>query len=264
MSVDLASATVLLTGATGGLGQAIARELARRGASLVLTGRRGDVLAPLAAELGARSLVVDLTDPAAVDRLAREAGAVDVLIANAGLPGGGALESFDVEGIDLALDVNLRAPIVLAHALVPGMVERGRGHVVFMSSLSGKIPAPVSALYSATKYGLRGFALGLRADLGGTGVGVSTIFPGFIRDAGMFHDSGAELPPGLGTKSPDDVAKAVVRAIRRGRAEVDVAPLPQRAGALIAGVAPGLVASVTGRFGGGISERVTSGNAHKR
>ena len=264
MSVDLATSTVLLTGATGGLGQAIARELAGHGATLLLTGRRSDVLEPLAAEVGGRALTVDLADAEAVARLVRESGDVDVLVANAGLPGGGPLDGFEVDEIDRTLDVNLRAPIVLAHALVPGMVGRGRGQLVFMSSLSGKIPAPVSALYAATKYGLRGFSLGLRADLQGTGVGVTTVFPGFIRDAGMFHESGAKLPPGMGTKRPEDVARAVVRAIRRNPAEIDVAPVPQRAGGLLAGVAPGAVAAVTGRFGSGISERVTSGNAHKR
>src|SRR5205085_11760721 len=100
LRVNLAGAHVLLTGATGGLGQAIARALAARGASLTLTGRRAEVLQPLAEEVGGRALAADLADPAAPGRLLAEAGEVDVLVANAALPGSGALNSFSEEEID--------------------------------------------------------------------------------------------------------------------------------------------------------------------
>ena len=119
--------------------------------------------------------------------------------------------------------MNLRAPIVMARAAVPGMLERGRGHVVFISSISGKVASEGTSLYSATKFGLRGFALGLREDLHGSGVGVTTIFPGFIRDAGMFADTHVTLPRGTGTRSPEDVAAAVLRAVRDDPAEITVA-----------------------------------------
>src|SRR5690242_7162056 len=115
--MDVSGRTVLITGATGGLGQAIARAFAARGASLVLTGRRTDVLEPLAAELSARVTAVDLSDSADVDRLIAEAGDVDVLVANAALPASGSLDDFTVDQIDRALAVNLRAPIVLAREL---------------------------------------------------------------------------------------------------------------------------------------------------
>ncbi len=236
---------MLLTGATGGIGHAIARELHGRGARLVLTGRRAEVLEPLAAELGATALAADLGERTAVERLLSEAGEVDVLVANAALSGTGRLEDFDMEEVDRVLDVNLRAPIALAHALAPAMAGRGGGHLLFVSSLSGKVASPLSALYNATKFGLRGFALGLRPDLRSQNVGVSVVCPGFIRDAGMFADSGVKLPPGVGTRSPQDVARAVAEAIERNRAEVDVAPLPLRAGAIVASVAPGLAATFT-------------------
>ena len=87
--------------------------------------------------------------------------------------------------------MNLRAPIQLTRALMPGMVDRRRGHLVFISSLSGKVATARSALYSATKFGLRGFATGLREDLHGSSVGVTTVFPGFISDAGLFAESGS-------------------------------------------------------------------------
>jgi short-subunit dehydrogenase len=245
----ISGSTVLLTGATGGIGHAIARELHGRGAKLILTGRRADVLEPLAAELDARAVAIDLSDPAEVDRLLAESGDVDVLVANAALPGAGALESYSVEQIDRALDVNLRAPIVMAHAMAPTMAGRGGGHLLFVSSLSGKAATPESTMYNATKFGLRGFALALRAELRDRNVGVSVICPGFIREAGMFADAEVKLPRGVGTRSPQDVASAVAGAIERNRGEVDVAPLPLRAGAIFASVAPELAANFTRRTG---------------
>jgi short-subunit dehydrogenase len=248
--VNLAGRSVLLTGATGGLGHAIARRLRAEGASLVLTGRRVEVLEALAAQTGGRSLAVDLADAEAVERLAAEYADVDVLIANAGLSATAQLTSFSVEEIDRALAVNLRAPIVLARHLAERMAARRSGHLLFMSSLAGKVGTPRSSLYSATKFGLRGFAQALREDLRPSGVGVSAIFPGFVSDAGMFAETGAKLPPGAGTVTPEAVADAVVRAIERNRGEVDVAPVTLRAGAMAAGLAPEVAAAVTRKLGG--------------
>jgi short-subunit dehydrogenase len=263
--VNLAGRTVLLTGATGGLGHAIARRLHAEGAQLVLTGRRTEVLEPLAAETGARSVAVDLTDTAAVEKLAADHGDVDVLVANAGLPGSGHILSFSVEDIDRALAVNLRAPMILARLIGERMVERGAGHIVLVSSLSGKAATPRTSVYSATKFGLRGFAMALRQDLHRSGVGVSAVFPGFVRDAGMYAESGAKLPPGVGTSAPSEVAEAVVRAVERNRGEVDVAPVPMRLGAMIAGVAPGIAATVTRATGGEkVADQFGAGQRSKR
>jgi uncharacterized protein len=253
--MEISGSTVLLTGATGGLGHAIARSLAAKGARLILTGRRTDVLEPLASELDARALAVDLSAPAEVERLLSEAGELDILVANAALPASGMLDSFTVEQIDRALDVNLRAPIVMAHALAPRMVERGRGHLLFMSSLSGKTATAGSSIYNATKFGLRGFATAMRAELHGTGVGVSAVFPGFIRDAGMFAEAGVQLPPGVGTRTPQDVAKATVEAIEHNRAEVDVAPVTLRLGAVISGFAPEVSSAMARKAG---SEKIVA------
>jgi short-subunit dehydrogenase len=263
--VQISGSTVLLTGASGGLGLAIARTLSERGATLILTGRRTDVLEPLADELGARAIAVDLAEPSEVDRLLSEAGAVDILVANAALPASGPLDSFSVQEIDRALNVNLRAPIVLAHALAPAMVARGSGHLLFMSSLSGKAATPGTALYNASKYGLRGFASALRGDLRTTGVGVSAVFPGFIRDAGMFAEAGITLPPGIGTRTPQDVADAVVRAIEHNRGELDVAPFPLRASTVFASLAPELAGSVARKIGSeDITRKMEAGQRDKR
>jgi uncharacterized protein len=247
--VQIAGSSVLLTGASGGIGHAIARALHARGAKLTLTGRRIDVLEPLAAELGACALAADLSDRVALERLLDDIGDIDILLANAALPASGRLESFTIEEIDRALEVNLRAPIVLARALAPGMLERGRGHLLFVSSLGAKAPTPGGSIYHASKAGLRAFAAALRADLHGSGVGVSAVFPGFISDAGMFADTRVQLPRGVGTRTPEHVARAVVSAIQRDRGETDVAPPSLRVGAMFAGLAPELAARVSRRMG---------------
>ena len=207
--MELAGKTVLLSGATGGLGRTIATALAGRGASLVLSSRKREALEELAQALpgdGHRTAVADLAEPEAAERLAAEAGAVDALVANAGLPGTGRLDDFSQQELGRVLRVNLEAPIRLTRELVPGMQERGSGHLVYVTSLAGKAISPRASLYSATKFGLRGFALGLREDLWKRGIGVSLVTPGFVREAGMFHDSGAKPPPGFGTTTPDKVA----------------------------------------------------------
>jgi short-subunit dehydrogenase len=264
--LQLAGRTILLTGATGGLGHAIASAFAARGARLVLSGRRPDVLETLATSFpDAVVAPADLTDAASVRALAEGHPDVDVVVANAAMPGSGRLESFDEEQIDRVLDVNLRAPIMLARSYVPGMRERGSGHLVFMSSLSGRAPVAGGALYAATKFGLRGFGASLRADLRGTGVGVSIVSPGFVHDAGMFAESGAELPPGFRTVSPERVADATITAIERDRGEVTVAPIELRLGTALAQMAPELASKVSTRLGGDrIAERMAEGQAHKR
>ena len=263
--MQLAGRSVLLTGATGGLGHALALALAARGARLVLSGRRTDVLEALAARTGAQIAAADLAEPDAAARLAAEHPGIDVLVANAALPGSGRLEGLAPRDVDRALEVNLRAPIVLAHGLLPAMRRAGAGHLVFISSLSGKAATQGSSIYNATKFGLRGFAGALRAELHGTGVGVSTIFPGFVREAGMFADSGARLPRGVGTVSPQQVADATVGAIEHDRGEVDVAPLGLRLGAAFSAVAPEVAARAARRLGGAeLASRMADGQADKR
>jgi uncharacterized protein len=265
--VALSSGKVLITGATGGLGQAIARRFAGRGARLILTGRRADVLEQLAAEVGGETIACDLSDRRQLESLAQEAevAALDVFVANAAVPATGVLTELTLEQVDKMLEVNLRAPVALAHTLVPGMIERGRGHLVFISSLSGKSAGPASSMYSATKFGLRGFALSMREDLRAQGIGVSTVLPGFISDAGLFADADVRLPPGVGTRTPEQVADAVIRAVEHNRAEVEVAPVLLRLGATVAGVAPGPAAAVARLMGSRrIATELSEGQRDKR
>ncbi|HEY7967010.1 MAG TPA: SDR family NAD(P)-dependent oxidoreductase [Solirubrobacteraceae bacterium] len=249
--VALRGARVLLTGASGGVGQPLARRLAAEGAQLVLTGRRADVLEALANEIGARAVVADLALGADVAQLIEQAGEVDVLIANAALAGSGRLAALDVEHIERAIAVNLRAPAVLAHAFAPAMAARGRGQIVFIGSLSGKAVSGGAAVYSATKAGLRALALGLRMELAPAGVGVSLVSPGFIASAGMYADTAIKLPPPMSAVPMVRVIDAIVRAIEHDRGETDVASLTMRAGADLANLAPGLAARVGRMIGAG-------------
>jgi short-subunit dehydrogenase len=266
--VELSGRRALLTGATGGLGRAIAKALADQGATLLLSGRKPEALGELAASLpgeGHAAFPADLAEPGAAATLAAEAaaaGEVDVLLANAGLPGAGWLPDFDEEDVIRTLRVNLEAPMILARALFPAMVERGSGALVFVSSLAGKAASPRTSLYNATKFGLRGFAFGLRTDLAPRGVGVSVISPGFIRDAGMFADSGAKTPPGMGTSTPEEVAAAVLKAIRSDRAELTVAPPVSRALSHFGMISPAIAARVqSAPIGQKAAEAVAAGHA---
>jgi short-subunit dehydrogenase len=266
--MDLAGRTALLTGATGGLGRAIAKSLAGRGARMALSGRKPEALEALATELPGEGHTVfpaDLAEPGAAEALAAAVGAVDILVANAGLPGTGRLPEFSAEELSGALRVNLEAPMLLARALEPGMLEKGAGHMVFIASLSGKSATPLSSVYNATKFGLRGFALGLRADLDPVGIGVSIVSPGTIRDAGMYADSGADPIPGLGTGSPRQVADAVVKAIEQNKVELTVAPIQQRLLAHFALANPGIAVKVaSGGAGQKAAANVAAGQKDKR
>lgn len=260
--------SALVTGATGGIGQAIARELAARGCVLTVTGRREPQLARLVSELGpsARALTADLSKPDDVRDLIERADPVDVLVANAGVGVPQDLAMLSDAEIEEAVRVNLLAPAMLARAALAPMKQRGRGHVVFISSGAGLVATPGNGtIYTATKWGLRGLGLALRQELHGTGVGVSTIFPGPVRDAGMLADTGVALPRGFGTSSPEDVARAVAAAIERGRAETTVASASMRLLVGVGAIAPVLIGELArlagvGRIRNAMLDRVQDGN----
>jgi len=263
---DLRGKTVLLTGASSGLGPYIARRLHQAGAKFVLSARSEEALNRLAKELGeSRVVVADLSQPGEPERLASEAGEVDVLVSNAGIPASGRLSTLKVEHLDRAINVNLRAGLVLAHALAPAMVKRKQGHIVFMSSVAGKVPSPGFSVYNATKFGILGFGLAMREELWGTGVGVSVVCPTFVTEAGMWAETGLKANPMAGEVSPAKVADAVWKAIVQNRAEVDVMPIQLRASIKIMAVAPRLFAAVARSSGATKpNERVEERQKHKR
>jgi short-subunit dehydrogenase len=268
-AMELEGKRILISGATGGLGRAIAEQLAGEGAKLVLSSRKQKELRELARSLpgGARRhrvVVADLARPGAAKKLVAEAGELDGLVANAAMAGTGKLERISEQEVKRTLRVNLESPILMARELAPKLVAKGEGQIVMISSLNGKVATPRSSVYCATKFGLRGFALALREDLHSHGVGVSIVSPGFVREAGRFHESGAKAPPGLGTTTPRKVGGAVVRAIRRNRSEIDVAPLRTRAASAVAYRRPALAARVQRRGGAEkIADEVAAGLARQ-
>lgn len=236
--MDISGKHVLLTGASGGIGHALARELATAGARLVLHGRREAVLRALAAETGAEVVVGDLADREDLERLMQATADIDVLVANAGLGGSGRAHRLDEAVIDTVLDVNLRAPMQMARFYGARMSARGSGHLAFVGSLAAKVTGAGAELYSATKAGLRAFAFGLRDSLAGTGVGVTVVLPGFVSEAGMFVEGGGSVPAFVGMVAPAKVATATRRGIEANKVEVISASLPVRLGSQAALIAP--------------------------
>ncbi|MGW0177799.1 SDR family NAD(P)-dependent oxidoreductase [Nocardia sp. NPDC003345] len=241
--MEISGSKVVITGASGGLGGAIARALHARGAHLVLTGRRRDALESVASRLnGAEIIVCDLADRAQLADLTARSADADIVVSNAALPATGKVEDFTAGQLDRALDVNLRAPMLMTRQLLPGMLDRGRGHFVYVSSIGGKLTMARTSIYAATKYGLRGFCAALRQDLHGSGVSASVVFPGSVRDVGFVAGAHLPLAPGSKGVSSDAVARAAITAIERDRGEVDAAEFPARVMAKFAGVAPQLTA----------------------
>lgn len=240
--MNLAGSVALVTGASSGIGRATARALAARGAQVVALGRDAERLE------GERAIVCDLADRAAVAHAVEQAGAVDLLVNNAGLGWAGSFVDVDPEDVERLVAVNLVAPILLARALVPGMVERGRGHVVNVASIAGYVGPRREAVYAATKGGLVAFSESLRYELAESGVAVSLVAPGAI-DTEFFERRGE--PYGRAwprPQSPDRVAEAIVRAVESGRAEVFV-PRWMAGVARLRGAAPSLFRALTSRFG---------------
>lgn len=181
--------TALVTGATSGIGKAIARNLARQGAQLVLHGRdqtRGEALAKeITAEGGsARFVAADLSDAADTLRLAAEAGSVDILVSNAGLYEFTPTAATDAAGFDRHIAVNTRAPFLLVGALAPAMAERGRGSIVLVGSSAARLPAPVGAAYGASKAGAEILTRYWATEFGPQGVRVNTVSPGPVHTEG--------------------------------------------------------------------------------
>jgi len=215
----------LVTGASGGIGVALARELAGRGAKLILTARRRERLEALAAELGAkgtetRIVVADLNDAAAPQQIfdaTEGAGlAVEILVNNAGLGQYGAFDLSPAEQELSQVRVNCEAVVRMSRLFVPKMVERGRGWVLILASTASFQPIPYITTYAATKVFDRFFALGLAAEVARFGVKVTALCPG-PTESEFFDVAHAGVFKGRGVQRAEDVAQLAVDALARGK-----------------------------------------------
>jgi short-subunit dehydrogenase len=216
------------------------RAFAERRTNLALVAHPGFELENLCREVEARGcramgFSLDLRDPALRRQLVREVtdklGPVDILVNNAGIEFTAPYHELSEENIRDVVNVNLEAPMILTRLLLPGMLERKRGHVVNISSLAGKSGPAFQEPYAATKAALVAFTLSLRATYLGTGVSASVITPGFV-EAGIYSKlktrSGLSAPPWLGTSRPEKVAAAVINAVERDLPELIINPIPVR------------------------------------
>jgi short-subunit dehydrogenase len=258
---ELRGRTALVTGASGGIGAYIARGLAREGMTVAVSGRREDALASVVAELRAiggraESVPSDLGDvdqvASLIDRVEAAVGPLDLVVNNAGLEYTAAFTNYTPEELISMVAVNLTAPLLLTHRVVPGMLARGRGHVVFISSLAGKLGPAYQEPYAATKAGLVGLTQSLRGEYLHAPVGFSVICPGFVAGDGMYQrmvEQGIQSNRLLGSTTPEKVADKVVDAIRRNRPEVIESGAPIRPMVALAQIAPRLVERLTPLFG---------------
>lgn len=250
--MELAGKVAIVTGASHGIGRATALALATGGATVVVAGLDDDALSELSEQVGGSWLGVDVRDPAHADDLVKHAldrhGRIDVVVANAGIGHAGDVADMSAERVCDLVDINLRAPILLARAALAPMLKQGTGALVFISSIAAGVLVPRESVYSATKAAVEAFAEPLREELRGTGITVSTVAPGVV--ATRFFDDRGEpyerrFPRPL---SPDVIAAAVVRSIEDGRRHT-VVPRWLGVAPRVRAIAPRLYRTLARRFG---------------
>lgn len=217
--MGLSPRRALITGASSGIGAAVASELSVRDCELILVGRDESRLAEVCAATGGRSVVADLRSPPDVLRVAEAADTADLLVNSAGVGWAGAVADTPANTAPELVAANLTAPIELTRLLLPGMVRRQRGHLVFVSSIAA-VGVAGEATYAATKAGVRAFASSVRSEAAAAHVGVTTVLPGavatrFFSGRGRPYDRRFPCPVG-----PDSVAAALLDGVERNRHEV--------------------------------------------
>jgi short-subunit dehydrogenase len=223
MRATVSGKVALITGGAQGIGRAIAEALAARGARVVLADVQADKLEATAAELGAASYLLDVTDPEAwrvtVARIEAEVGPVDILVNNAGIMRLGSFLSGEEARDDLQIQVNLLGVMHGMRAVLPGMRARRRGHVVNIASSAGRVGLAFGAVYSATKHAVIGLSEAVRRELEGSGVSLSYVCPAPVRTALLEGTRDMVWPKPV---QPEDVANGVLRCLERGAVEVYV------------------------------------------
>jgi short-subunit dehydrogenase len=227
--VELKGAVAVVTGASAGIGEATAVAFARRGAAVVLAARRKERIDELAHRIeraGGRALALrcDVGDHEQLVRLedvVREAfGGADVLVNNAGIPGGGRFEDLSFDEIERVVHVDLVGVMAGTHAFLPGMLHRGRGHVVNVASIAGRFAGPGAAAYTAAKHGVVAFSESLNYETEDRGVLITSVNPGFVSTEGFPQ---GHLHPRL-VMPVERVSDAIVRVVREGIAPEATVP----------------------------------------
>ena len=266
---DLRGTTAIVTGASRGIGVYIAKALAEEGVNLSLTARSGTELEQVRVQIeslgvAAIATVGDVTNAEdrarLLERTEAELGPLDILVNNAGIDIVRRFHEAPESDFLDTLRINLEAPMLLTRAVVPGMLERGRGHVVNISSGAGKVGVPGEAAYCASKHGLVGFTNALRAEYERTNVNFSVVCPGLVSDVGMAHrweEAGVKAPRIAGSSTPEKVAAVTVSCIKRNRSEVLVNTPPVRPLIVLANIAPGITPFLLRKLGySGTFERI--------
>jgi short-subunit dehydrogenase len=245
----------VVTGASSGIGEATARLLARKGWHCVLLARREDVLQRLAAEIGGETEACDVADrgavAAATARILERHPAVDLLVNSAGILVRGTFVEASLDDIERALAVNYLGCVWVTRGLLPGLRaaarESGEAHIATIASIGGSIVFTPAAPYSASKHAQVAFSRSLRAALGGSGIEVHTILPGFVTTPGFPHPKIFSTPVGRPfVVGPERVAREVLSAVADGKAEVVVPWFPYALGSIAQAVFPTLTARVLG------------------